>query len=635
MRIVVKDQTPVRDAQEVIDILLRNRGITHSESFFEPPDPASFGLQDLNFSREYIQRAFDLIFSLHPSKKISKHTQESNLNNERPHNRTTIVVWCDYDADGITGGAILWRTLHLLGFTVFPYISDRVTEGYGFSRAGLIKIREKYNPGLIVSVDHGISAREEVAYAVHELGIPVIVTDHHHRQESKVPSDACAIFHVPELSGSSTAYYVAKEIAHELIARLKETDVNYSNQLALRVQQLFRTDFLSLAAIGTIADLVPLVGVARAIAKYGLDSLSHSQCVGIQALKEVSGNIGKTVTTFEVGFMLAPRINASGRISDPLDALRLLCTTSYARARQLATILNELNTTRQDMVKQATEEASRIVESKRDSNGELPKLLIIYQNDDSPAPPQNNTNSSQTVPSTTANSSSQRDRPFASSWHEGIIGLIASRICERYTRPVLVLTRTDGHYKASARSVPGFHLTDFLARFEDMLVTFGGHAAAAGFTILSHRLPEFEKKAFEFAQDHLSSKVLAKTISVDLRLPTSLVTHELAEKIEMLSPFGVGNEKPLFLIQGRVEKVRMFGKVNQYIKLQLEHLPHVECVFFRLPDKLPNVGESVEIVGHLKLNHWNGKKQARVVGVEVTHLQSTRKSYSLSIEEQD
>ena len=406
MHLAVKhhfDETKTVD--EVVKALLQDRVSSDSTrgniadcklqiaDFLHPPHPTSLSLADFGFTPSYVDEALGYIFSLHPlSSQLSAISSGA------------IVIYSDYDADGITGGAILWETLHKLGFTVHPYIGDRVTEGYGFSKVGIDIVHEKYHPALIISVDHGISAREQVAYAK-SLGIEVIVTDHHHRSDEKVPTDARAIFHIPSLSGSSTAYYVAKEICEKF--QISNSQIPSKSQLSILNAQ-FESDYVGLAAIGTIADLVPLTGASRAIAYHGLPALSRSTRPGIRALTQVSGNLGKTITAYEVGFLIAPRINASGRLDSALDALRLLCTTNQSRANELAAKCDVLNTERQDMVKAATVEALEIVEKMRDKHGMLPKILIIHQ------------------PLLTDDS-----RLAGGSWHEGIIGLIASKLLEK------------------------------------------------------------------------------------------------------------------------------------------------------------------------------------------------------------
>jgi hypothetical protein len=305
MKINVRSKLPPNPTtQQVFDLLLKYRldncklGIENWD-FLSPSHPSSLSLADFGFEKSYIDQAMHLIWRCHPD-------HPENAHPDKP-----IVVYTDYDADGITGGAILWETLHALGFKAFPYTPSRITEGYGFSTQGLDAVKEKYDPALIISVDHGITADSMVQYALEKLGIPIIATDHHHRQEEKVPKLAKAIFHIPALSGSGVAYYVGKEIMQYQISNTQfsiSKNIN-SNSLELGIRNLehaFGHDYVGIAAIGTIADLVPLQGPSRSIAYHGLKNLTSTQRPGLVALKKVSDHIGKTVTTYEVGFLLAP-----------------------------------------------------------------------------------------------------------------------------------------------------------------------------------------------------------------------------------------------------------------------------------------------------------------------------------------
>jgi single-stranded-DNA-specific exonuclease len=513
--------------------------------------------------------------------------------------------------------------MHTLGFNVHPYIGDRIEEGYGLSSIGIDKIKEKYDPALIITVDHGISGKDQVTYAK-SIGIDVIVTDHHHRSEERVPTDAKAIFHIPALSGSGVAYYVAKEITEKLQVEQDKlqaaSKIQQEDTLAARSSQLshlFHSDFLALASIGTIADLVPLTGPSRAIAKYGLQALTRTTRPGLLALYKVAGHLGKTITPYEVGFQIAPRINASGRLDSALDALRLLCTTSATRAHELADKLNTLNQDRQDMTKRATEEAIQIVEKMKDANGTLPKLLIVYQ-----TPPSKDGSflGEGVSPSGgTEGVALSTPEPLAQVWHEGIIGLIASKLVEKYYRPVIVLTPTapsslstpkhvtsskpassvsreeksqlsqpkadpplaetassarslklEAVLKASARSISGFHLADFLARHQKLLLRYGGHAAAAGLSINSEQLEQFSNEAVKDADSLITTEMLEKTLKVDVDIPLKLATIELASKLETLEPYGMSNPRPVFQSLGIIQEIRTMGKENQHLKLIIQ-----------------------------------------------------------------
>ncbi|MBP6994395.1 DHH family phosphoesterase, partial [Candidatus Woesebacteria bacterium] len=484
MNIDIRSELPPHStAQDVFGLLIKSRlGAgelkVESKTFLSPPYPTTLSLVDFGFEQSYIDNAMDTVWRCHPDHPKNKFP-------DRP-----IVVYTDYDADGITGGAVLWETLHTLGFRVFPYTPNRITEGYGFSTVGLDLVKEKYDPALIISVDHGIVADTQVTYASEKLGIPIIVTDHHHRSEERVPKLAKAIFHIPALSGSGTAYYVAKEITYSTKYKVQSTKSDNSELGTQNLERMFETDYAGIAAIGTIADLVPLLGPSRNMAFHGLKALTDTTRPGLMALKKVSDHVGKTITTYEVGFLLAPRINASGRLEDALDALRLLCTKDTTKAQLLAEKLNALNVQRQDMVKKAAGEALEIVELQKKKEGVLPKILIVHQQSGRPSAP-------------------------IEYWHEGIIGLIASKICDEFYRPTLVLTQSEAgadgiplSYKASCRSIPGFHMTEYLTAHQRLLLKFGGHEAAAGFSITTENLAEFVRESQMYAGAHLTDAML-------------------------------------------------------------------------------------------------------------------------------
>lgn len=618
MKINVKHTLPAHaTSTDLFELLLHSRSSDSTDTFIHPPHPKLLNLVDFGFEKDYIDQAMNLIWHCHPA----------HADNKNPHK--PIVVYTDYDADGITGGAILWETLHTLGFKAFPYTPNRITEGYGFSTQGLDMVKEKYDPALIISVDHGIVADTQVRYAFEKLGIPVIITDHHHRQEERVPKSAKAIFHIPALSGSGTAYYVAKEIwinskFETLNSKNKEKAKDINQNLAHGIQHLelqFQTDYVGIAAIGTIADLVPLQGPSRSIAYHGLKALTDTTRPGLVALKKVADHVGKTVTTYEVGFLLAPRINASGRLEDALDALRLLCTKDMEKSRVLAEKLNDLNVQRQDMVKEAVEEALKMVDAQKDSDGNLSKILIVYQSN----------NLTNLKPSTL-----NLQPGF---WHEGIIGLIASKLCERHHRPTIVLTctseqtntsepynptnlqsfdklRTDSStYKASCRSISGFHMTDYLTTMKNILVKFGGHEMAAGFSIDADKLEEFRVLSQKYADNHITDEMLERTITVDCELPLSLASIEFAETLEKLAPFGMGNPKPVFVSSGKIINVQAMGRDQKHVRFRLvkgsERLDFV--AFGKAEEILDKSKEDTEfnIVYTLDINRWNGSEKVQ------------------------
>ena len=357
-------------AKEVVELIIKNRNIFDVEKFLSPPHPKNLSLSDF-FPHAHFQKYAKL--TLKALKKALTHKQK-------------VIIWGDYDADGITGTAILWQTLHKIGFDVLPHIPARES-GYGFNIADLQKIHSSHSPALIITVDHGIAGHDGVDFSG-TLGIPVIITDHHSKTASD--PDALAIFHTDKISGSGVAYLFAKYIFEEIAPE--------NNQL----KQLFETDFLALATIGIIADLIPITGEARRICFHGLSAFANISQPGLVELAKSCQLEGLIPTTYDIGFKIAPRINALGRIADATDALRLLCTTSPQKAKDLTKIANEINTERQNIVEKSLKKAL----SHFTSLSQMPNF-ILYRDDD---------------------------------LMDGITGLTASKLTQKYHLPSLVIT---------------------------------------------------------------------------------------------------------------------------------------------------------------------------------------------------
>ncbi|MEK9169983.1 MAG: DHH family phosphoesterase, partial [Patescibacteria group bacterium] len=299
---------------KIVNLILKSRNIKDLDQFLNPPSPLTRTLNDFGPYKKSFEKVM----------KILKDIKEKNQ---------MIVVYTDYDADGITGGAILWETLYLLGFKVMPYVPHRKLEGYGFSNIGIDNVKKQFDPALIISVDHGITKVEEIKYAA-KLGIKIIVTDHHLKGD-KIPN-AEAVFHIPALSGSGVAYFFAKEIFDALKTPAVEERSGKTAGVNSSLANNFTTDYLALASIGTIADLVPLTGPSRSLVKYGLETFPKIKRFGIKHILKQAGIQDKKITPYEVGFMIAPRINAIGRLEHAIDALRLLCTNDEKKAYDLA-----------------------------------------------------------------------------------------------------------------------------------------------------------------------------------------------------------------------------------------------------------------------------------------------------------
>lgn len=420
-----------------------------------------------------------------------------------------IVVYADYDADGLCATAIMWETLHDQGANVMPYVPHRIKEGYGMSTSAIDQMA-KQGVKLIVTVDQGVTAVKQVQHAK-KLGIDVVITDHHVLPK-KLPRPT-ALVHTTDLCGAGVAW----RFCYDLI---KTASPSYKEKLM---------DKLELAALATIADLVPLVAGNRAIVKLGLEKLAKTKRPGIMALIRQS-KISRVVGTYEIGHILAPRINAMGRIEHGLDSLRLLCTKNQKQADELASLLAKTNTRRQDLTTKAVTSALTMVEE-----GAL--IGIVSHKD----------------------------------WHEGVIGLVASRLVETYNRPMIAIAEGVEVSKGSARSIPGFNIVEAIRSSAEFLVDGGGHPMAAGFTIRTEHIEVFRKKISAYAAKTITNDILERSINIECELQPEDITEENLKIIKSFEPYGVGNQHPSFLTRNMlVEDVRAVGAESQHLKLQVD-----------------------------------------------------------------
>ena len=500
------------------------------EAFLHPPDPYSFTAVDVGIDAATLGKAIARI----------KHAIDKE---------ESIVVYADYDADGITAGTIMWETLYTLGAKVMPYIPHRADEGYGLSKRGIDAVQQQYNPTLIVTVDHGITAWEKVAYAK-ERGIEVLVTDQHLRPE-KLPD--CTIVHTTLLCGAGVAWFVAKEIGSADIA---------------------------LAAIGTIADMVPLFGPNRSIVKYGLVAVNKTTRVGLRALMEEAGLTLGEIRTYDVSHALAPRLNAMGRIVHAMDALRLLCTKQEHKARLLAQKLALTNKERQTMTLDMSLHAKELVSSKLKTLN--PKLLFVAHE----------------------------------SYNQGVIGLIAGKLVEEFYRPSIVLSVGELVSKASARSIPGFNIVEAIRSCSDILVDVGGHPMAAGFTVETKHLPELQRRLEELTERELDEEKLIRVLRIDAEIPIQKANEELWVLLRNFEPFGMGNLEPVFVTRGvTVEDKRPVGAGNKHLKLRITddglRIDAIAFGFGNLYGEL-EIGKPIDIAYTLDMNVWNGSRKLQL-----------------------
>ena len=507
--------------EDIIGILLKNRGV--DKQFLHPKNPREFTAKDVGIDPAALKKAITRI-----RKAIKK--------------KESIVVYADYDADGITAGAIMWETIHAMGGQVMPYIPHRVEEGYGLSVKGIDAAREQFDPSLIITVDHGITAYKNVAYAK-KLGIDVIVTDHHVKPD--VLPD-CTIVHTTQLCGAGVSWFVSKEIGQPDLA---------------------------LAAIGTIADLVSLTGANRSVVKYGLEELNKTKRVGLLALLQDAGLMLGELTTYDVSHVLAPRINAMGRLVHAMDALRLLCTHRQDKAILLARTLGLTNKERQQLTIDTTRHALEI--TKKYS---LPKLLFVSHD----------------------------------TYNPGVIGLVAGKLVEEYYRPAIVIAQAAEVSKGSARSIRGFNIVEAIKSCSDVLVDVGGHPMAAGFTVETKNLDLLKSRLEEYTEKNLKEDLLTRELRIDMELPSTAVTKELWQNLRDFEPFGFGSPEPVFASRGVVvEDMRLVGADGKHMKMRLSSLDAIAFNMGHMSAKLKK-GTSIDIAYTIDMNVWNGRKSLQL-----------------------
>ena len=429
-----------------------------------------------------------------------------------------IAICCDFDVDGLSGGAIVCHFLRSAGAQVEVFVPDRFVDGYGLNEAVVRKIA-KSGFGLMIAIDYGTTNLAELALAK-ELGVATIVVDHHHVSSDLPPADAfinpqqegCG-FGEGMLCAAGLAWYLIIGLRHKL-PQAKKIDAK---------------SYLDLACLGTICDMVPLLGVNRVIAKRGLELLAATERVGLQALKGVAG-VQKSVSCTHVGFGLGPRLNAAGRMVHGEVVIELLTTDDSDRAGKLARKLNKLNAERQDTEARIKELAVQQVEKKE----ELPWGLVIW------------------------------DKEF----HTGVIGLVAQRLVEIYYRPAVVIGSDQGKFKGSVRGISGFSVVEALSALGSYLQRFGGHEGAGGFSIAKEKIPAFVEAFNEECRCRLQGFELTPYIEADTEAGLEDITPGLIDELGSLAPFGIGNPAPSLLIKGlQVMDVRTLK--NEHLKALL------------------------------------------------------------------
>jgi single-stranded-DNA-specific exonuclease len=541
----ILNKTKNLKVDKLIDILLDNRNITtkdQKEAFLNP-QLSSLTVDNVGIDKKNLKKAI---------KRIQKAMEL----------KEQIIVFGDYDVDGITGSAILWEVLNSMNAKVLPYIPHRIDEGYGLSAKGIENVMDKNQDlKLIITVDNGIVANSAVDFAKSK-GIDVIVTDHHVPGD-KLP-DAHAIVHTTSLCGAGVAYMLSQELKFELLG-VRDNDENDIH--------------LELATLGTIADLVPLTSANRTIVKNGLLQLGKCKRLGLNELFRLA-NLAKNIfTVYEVGYIIAPRLNAAGRIESAMDALRLLCTKDNARAKMLAQKLEEINTDRQNILKKSAEHAKEQIRNRQ----QLSKLIFIADEN----------------------------------YQQGVIGLIAGKLVEEFYRPAIVVSICDGKSKGSARSIPGFNIIDFLRSHSEFFSEVGGHPMAAGFSVPTEKLNDLQKKLEESADKIITGDNLKRSLKIDCEFPIQDINYKLFDSIQSLAPFGMGNPEPVFVSFGvEVKAINLMGKEKNHLKIKLgqKEFETIDAIGFGMVEFADNfkVGDNIDIAYTIDSNTWNGNTKLQL-----------------------
>jgi single-stranded-DNA-specific exonuclease len=540
------DSTIPRDATQLKEILLKNLNLEDSKDFFSPAHPLDISLAEVEIDEAQVKTAVKRIIQ-------AKESQEE------------IVIFGDYDADGVCSTGILWQALYELDCKVIPFFPHREKHGYGLSIKALDDLLENNKPALIITVDNGIVAHQP-AQRVADEGIDLIITDHH-QPEDKLPP-ATAVVHSTKLCGATVAWMLAREVMKAVGAEMSKTWQ------------------LDLAAIATIADQVPLQHANRSFAKYGLEALRKSSRLGIRALLAQSKQDQRTITSQTVGFGIAPRINAMGRLGHSLDALRLLLTKNKARSEQLAKVLGETNAQRQEMTYEMYGHALAQSDDWKDEH-----IIIVHSND----------------------------------YHEGVVGLIAGRLMDRFYKPAIAISVGDGIGKASARSVAGVNIVEMIREVRDDLLEVGGHPMAAGFGVKEKKLDKVIERLKKLAKEKIGKELLKPSIDVSAVVPFKLINEKTIEAIWEFAPFGQGNREPIIALKGvEVLQVLTMGADNQHLKIVgqgEDGVTPINFLFWRrgsLAEKISE-GNKIDVAGVLEINEWRGRKsvQIRVKDIEI------------------
>jgi single-stranded-DNA-specific exonuclease len=538
------------------------------------------GITDPEITRSFLNPELK---SLLPPETLPGAIDAAEIIARKIRERSPIVIYGDYDVDGITATAILWHLFRLAGATVSFYVPHRLEEGYGVNADALRQIRRE-GADTVVTVDCGITAVEEARVA-RKIGLTLIITDHH--TPGPALPEADAIVHPaigdgcpnPDLCGAGVAFKLAWAIARSI-------------SQSERVKPEFR-EFLknatSLAALGTIADVVPLCGENRILARYGLTGVNNTELVGLKALIESARLADQRIDSEHVGFWLAPRLNAAGRMGHAQLAVELLTLADETRSREIALYLEEQNRSRQSTERRIFKEACERIES-RDLASDAHRAIVLA----------------------------------GENWHAGVIGIVASRIVDRFCRPTVLISLENGMGQGSARSIRHFEMHRALADCAEYLEAFGGHAMAAGLRIKRENIDPFTEAFVTRANNTLTGRDLEPVLRLDADASLRDCPESLVHELQKLAPFGTGNPKPRFasdLLQLTGEP-RLIGKNGNHLTFQLtDGRITRRAVAFNQKDHLQPLLDhrQCRVAFEPVLNHFNGRTSVELQVVDITY----------------
>jgi single-stranded-DNA-specific exonuclease len=501
---------------------------------------------------------------------------------EAIQNERSIAVYGDYDVDGITATAILWHVIKAAApeATLQYYIPHRLEEGYGLNTDALRSLRGD-GVDLVITVDCGITAVDEVAVAA-EIGLDVIITDHHNPRADGTLPGAKSIVHPglpgstypsPALCGAGVAFKLAWQFGKAWSG---------SDKVTAPIREALK-NVMPLVAMGTIADVMPLTEENRILVRSGLSLLEHSELAGLKSLISACGLDGADMDSDSVGFRLAPCINAAGRMGHAVDAVELLTTAGEKRSDEIAKQLNSLNTRRRETEREILEQAIEMAKAEGMTRASHRAIVLAHPD-----------------------------------WHPGVIGIVCSRLVDRFGRPTILMQCKDGVCRGSARSIPGYSVHGALTACQSHLTTYGGHDAAAGLELPADALPAFAEAFVAHANSHISEHDLVPWLLIDTDASLDEIEPNGVGDLEKMAPFGHGNRRPNVRLQGlRIEEAKPMGNKSRHLSLQLATQPSgrtVRAVWWNqghLADRLPR-GAEVDLVARPKLNQWRDRTSAEL-----------------------